>query len=210
MRNNLLPIAKEGFRYLLYLLGTFLLFTILDLEFLSFFIFLAIIAFAFFFRNPERVLPIFQDNSVVSPVDGVVTSIDEINDGEYAYKVTIASSFMDVGVLRVPFTSTVNSYMITRGTRLAHSNPLSEKLNENAEIVFTDNNSNNIKLFHTLKQGFDEITLDVIKEQKFIQGTRYGFSLNGLTTVYLPQNFRLNINVGNEIKSSESLVGYFS
>lgn len=42
------------------------------------------------------------------------------------------------------------------------------------------------------------------------QASRYGFISNATTTIYLPQNFRVNVAVGSELKGSETLIGYFS
>ena len=210
MRNNLLPIAKEWWNNIFYSALFFIVFSVLDLEFLSFLSFLVIIFFLFLYRNPERILPLVQNNSVISPVDGVVLSIQEINDSQYAYKIEIDSSHLDVSILRTPFTSSVKRIKHSRGSKLSRFNPLATTLNENAEIVFEDTNENSIKITHMLKQSIDEIKVDIFKDQKFMQGSRYGFMVNGITTIYLPQNFRINLNIGNEIKASQSLVGYFS
>ncbi len=210
MRNNLFPIAKEGWSYLGYAFVAFILFAIFDLDILELLAFAALLAFAFVFRNPERVLPVFEKESVVSPVDGVVVAIEELSEGEYAYKVEIEGSYMDVAVLRVPLTSEVLSFKVTRGTRLSKQNQLSRILNENAEVVFQDHNANTIKITHRAKQSFDPIKFDMFVTQKFAQGSRYGTALNATTLLYLPQNFRLNINVGTQVKASETLIGYFS
>jgi len=210
MKNNLLPVAKEGWKFVFYSALAFVIFSVLDLEFLGFLAFLTTLMFVFVYRNPERDVPTFQEASVVSPVDGVVLSIEELEDDEYAYKVQIEGSYLDVAVLRAPFSSLVEEFNITRGTKLPKFNPLAYKLNENATIIFKDTANNKIKISHRLKQSFDEIKIDIFKEQKFQQGSRYGVMVDGVTTIYLPQNFRLNISVGNQVKASESLIGYFS
>lgn len=89
MKNNLLPIAKEGWTYIAGVVSLFIISAFFDLSFLQFFAFLAIIFFTFVFRNPERQQPYYQENSVVSPVDGVVTSIEELKNNGYAYKIEI-------------------------------------------------------------------------------------------------------------------------
>jgi len=147
MRNNLLPIAKEGWTYILGSILLFILFAFLDLEFLQFFAFLATIFFMFVFRNPERQNLYFDKNSVVSPVDGVVTSIEELTDDEYSYKIEIDSSYLNVSLLRTPFTSTLKNIKKQNGARLSQLSALSKTINENLELVFVDNNDNSIR-FH--------------------------------------------------------------
>ena len=210
MNFKLFPVAKEGWRYIGYSFLLFVVLSVLDLEFLAFFLFLLTLFFIFLFRNPERELPRFEKNSVISPVDGTVISIDELNNSEYAYKITVDSSYLDVSILRSPVSGSVYSIDKVHGTRLDINNQLAGKLNENVEVVFEDSNSNKLKVSHLLKQSIDGIKTDIINSQNTTQTSRYGVMINGLITIYLPSNFRLNISVGNEIKGAETLVGYFS
>lgn len=209
-KSNLLPVSKEGWSYIGFSILAFVIFGILDLEFLQFFSFITTLFFLYVFRNPERLIPNYKSLSVVSPVDGTVLSIEELTESEYAYKIEIQSNYFDVSVLRVPMSSSLNEIKIKKGARLSALSSLSKLINENAELVFEDANSNKVKVVHLVSQSFDGIKLDAIKAQNFSQGARYGVMLKGITTIYLPQNFRLNIGVGNKISGSETLVGYFS
>ncbi len=211
MKTNLLPISKYGIKYVGCALGVFVIFSIIDLEFLALIFFAAALFFSYVFRNPERELPHFGEASVVSPVDGTVLSIEEIKDDEeYRYKVRIEGDFFTTSLLRVPMNSSLKDIFVNRGAKLSNLSSLSEKLNENAELVFEDNNLNKVKILHMSKQTFNDIHTDIIKKQKLYQGSRYGTMVNGITTMYLPENFRVNLKEGNEIKASQSLVGYFS
>ena len=210
MRNNLFPVAKEGWNFIGYSVLAFIIFAIFDFDFFEFLSFLAIIFFTFVYRNPEREMPTFQESSVVSPVDGVVSSIEEIEDKDYSYKIEVNGSYLDVSVLRVPMNATIKSFSIKRGARLSQFDSLAKNINENAQLVFEDTNSNTVKVSHMLKQSFDGIKIGIIENQKLSQASRYGVMVNGVTTIYLPQNFRLNISIGNELKASETLIGYFS
>lgn len=210
MKNNLLPIAKEGLAYIGYSFLAFIIFAILDLELFEFLAFIAIIFFIFVFRNPERELPRFEQHSVISPVDGTVLAIDEISDKDYAYKVTIDSGYLDVAILRAPVSGLVSYVEKVSGSRLGNNTLLSQKINENINIVFEDSNSNVLKLSHVLKQSFDGIKIDLRESKNVMQTSRYGVMAYGVTTIYLPQNFRLDISVGNELKAAETLVGYFT
>lgn len=210
MKNNLLPVAKEGWNYTLSALLLFIVFTLLDLDFLQFLAFIATAFFIFVFRNPEREHPYYQENSVVSPVDGVVSSIDELNDDKYAYRLEIDSNYLNVSQLRVPFSSTLQNIEKQSGARLSKYAFLSKSINENIELTFIDKNSNRLKIIHRLKQSFIGIQTKAVKSQNLYQGSRYGLMLNGITALYLPKNFRLNVNVGTELTASETLVGYFT
>ena len=210
MNTNLLPIAKDGWKYIAYAFVSFVIFWIVDLELLEFFSFLAIVFFIFVFRNPEREQPQFQDNSVVSPVDGIIVDVEEIDNSEYAYKLTVESSYLDVGILRVPLTSTVTHISKKFGSKLPRASKLSTYLNENAELTFEDEKSNKVKVVHRLKQSISGIDINTVQTKKLLQASRYGLMVHGTTVVYLPNNFRLNVTVANEVKASETLLGYFS
>nr|WP_321267974.1 phosphatidylserine decarboxylase [uncultured Sulfurimonas sp.] len=210
MNNNLLPIAKEGFSRIGFSIIAFILFAILDFEIFAFFAFLLLIFLAFVYRNPERVIPNFEDKSVVSPVDGIVQSIEEVEDAEYAYKIKINSSLLNVSLLRTPLSSQVQSLELKHGSRLSQLSPLAKDLNERVELIFVDANQNKVKVKHMLKRSFDNIKVDAITKQKLVQGSRYGLMVNGVSTLYLPRNFRINVSIGQEVTASQSLVGYFS
>jgi len=210
MSNNLLPIAKEGFNRIGIAFLAFIFFSIFDFNFLGFLSFIAVLALIFIYRNPERMSPILEVKSVVSPVDGTVISIEELENSEYAYKIEIDSNYFDVSLLRSPLSATVKSIELKRGARLSKDSPLAKELNERVEIVYEDSFENSIKIKHMLKQSFDRIKVDLNTKQNTIQGARYGLMINGITTIYLPQNFRVNLSIGQEVSSSQSLVGYFS
>jgi phosphatidylserine decarboxylase len=208
MKSNLFPIAKEGWNWVVGAVITFLVALFLDFDFLEFLSFLATLFFLFVFRNPEREYLLYQEESVVASVDGTVASIEEIAEG---YKVVIEGSYFNVSLLRAPFSATLEDITIKRGARLSSLSPLSQDLNEQAELLFSDKKSlNKIKIVHMLKQSFAPIAIDVAENQSMTQGSRYGLMVNGTTTLYLPTNFRLNVSVGSELVASETLVGYFT
>jgi phosphatidylserine decarboxylase len=211
MKNNLLPIAKEGWNYLIGSVALLLVFAFFDLDFLEFLAFLSTLFFIFVFRNPERQNMLYQENSVVSPVDGTVVSIEELHEKSGSgFKVEIDSTYLNVSLLRIPFTSTLEHVEMKKGARLSPLSPLSSSINENTELVFSDmKSSNKIKVLHKLKQSFKSIDIDIQESQSLMQGARYGLMVNGVTTIYLPHNFRLNVGIGSELVASETLIGYF-
>lgn len=210
MKNNLFPIAKEGWKSIGISIVSLIFFYIFDLELLTFFAFIAVVLFIFIYRNPEREASPFESDSVVSPVDGIVLSMEEITSSEYAYKITINSNYLNVSVLRAPLNSFVQSLVSVKGARLSETNNLMKKINSKTEIIFEDYKKNKLKVIHTLKRSLNEVQIAIKKDEKINQGIRYGVAVNGITTLYLPRNFRLNITVGNELKASQTLIGYFS
>lgn len=210
MKNNLLPIAKEGWKYLGYSTVIFFISVFFDIDIFIGLSFIVMIHFIYVFRNPERELSSYEDKSVVSPVDGRITSIEEVNDSKYFYKLIIKSSYSDISLLRTPMDGLVSSQVNFTGSRVNTSHPLSKKINEYTSIEFEDKNLNTIKITHRIKESFCAIQTDTIVGLNFRYGTRYGVMNSGVTEVYLPKNFRLSISLGDEVKASQSLIGFFS
>lgn len=209
MNNNILPIAKNGVKFVCtsaFLMVVFWLFGCSKVAFLAL---VATLALAYLFRNPERERLFFEANSVISPLDGVVSKIseDEQND---EYILEVQNSCLNVALLRSPFDATISNIELIRGARLSSDSKLFNKLNESATVVFTNQDNQSIKVTHRLKQSIKGIDIDAKNGAKIFQGSRYGFALNNTTTIYLPRNFRLNVNIGDELRASESLIGYFS
>jgi len=210
MKNNLFLISKNGVPYIGYSFLLFLVFSFLDLELFATFSFLFIIFFIFVFRNPERPLLFYQKNSFRAPCDGVVTAIEQLQNSEYAYKIDIESNYFNVGILRVPMNSKVESIELKRGTRTSKKSKLFDDLNEYVTLMLVDEADNEVKVIHKLKQSFAPVAVDLTVGKEIVQTARYGHMLNGVTSIYFKQNFRINLNIGQEIKASETLIGFFS
>ena len=211
MKNNLFPIAKDGWKYIAYAIAACIIFSILDLDLFQFLSFVSILLLLYIFRNPERELPSFEENQVLSPVDGEVLSIDTLDASDaYAYKVVINTTYKDVAILRAPMNASVSYLKENKGARLSIDNPLARKINENVTIVFEDTHKNKIKLTHILKQSLCGVNVDLENKKRVVQSARYGLMVNGITEIYLPKNFRISLIVGEEIIASKSLIGYFS
>jgi phosphatidylserine decarboxylase len=210
MRNNLFIIAKSGWKYIGYAIAASIIFSVLGLKMFTFVALLMTVFLIYLFRNPERETPYYQQKSLVAPCDGVVTAIEDLEDSDYAYRLEIESSYFDVGILRVPMQAKVEKVKIIRGTRVAKSSRLFPLLNEHASITFHDDNGNRVKVIHRLKQSLAPLDIELVKAQELMASARYGVMINGLTSIYLPANFRLNLNVGQELRGSETLIGYLS
>jgi len=73
---------------------------------------------AFFFRDPERFTP-EDENSLISPADGIVIAIDDCDEPEYingpAKKIAIFMSVMNVHINRAPIQGTVGFVKYRQG-----------------------------------------------------------------------------------------------
>jgi len=207
--SNLFIIAKSGWSYVIAAFLFWLFFVSIDFNILAFIAFVALLFFVYVFRNPERELKNFEDSSILSPVDGVVSAIEELEDSEYAYRVDIVSAYFDVSLLRSPINATIKELSIQKGARVSNMSALS-KINENVTLLLCDSNNNQIKITHTLAQSFAGLDIDVVAEQKLLKSSRYGLMLCGVSSIYLPKNVRLDLHLSAKLKASETLIGFFS
>jgi len=210
MKNNLFIISKNGWSYIFYTFLAFVFCSVLDLEFFALTTLVVTLFFICIFRNPEREVMFLEEKAVTSPVDGNVISIDEINNEIFAYRVIIESDYTNVGMLRTPLNSEVVEYTLYRGGRMSKKSKLFYDLNEKVEIFFVDKYNNKIKIVHRLKKSIIPLDIELLKNRKYVQGSRYGYGLNMASELYLPKNFRFDIKIDQDIKAAETLIGYFS
>jgi phosphatidylserine decarboxylase len=110
----------------------------------------------------------------------------------------------------MPFNGLVSFIRSEKGARVSSKSSLFSEINENSEIIFQDTNTNELKIIHILKQSITNLDINIIYNQKLLQGLRYGIMVNGITNIYLPKNFRINLSVGSKVIASQTLVGYFT
>ena len=208
MDNNLFILHKHAIKYIAYAFIAAIIFLILDLELLAIAAFVFMLFSAYVFRNPEKSIEGYEKNAFVSPVDGEVLNIEYLEDDMFAYKVTIASTYQDVSVLRVPYSAKVQNLTFVKGTRLAKDAKLFDALNEYASFELVDEDNHIVKVVHKLSRSFAPIFLDINNNEELIKGERYGTMLSGITTLYLPKSFKLQLTAGTKVSASETLLGY--
>jgi len=101
---------------------------------------LALLFTLYFFRDPERVPPP-GENVAVSPADGLVTTVDEVEEGEFLktklLRIGIFLSVLDVHVNRAPLAGEILHSEPKSGRYLDARNPLSSVLNVSRSWVFS-------------------------------------------------------------------------
>ena len=209
--NDTFIIAKDGFKCIAAAAALMLFFMAVDADLLSFLSSLLLLAAILAFRNPERTIPHFQEDSIVSVADGVIKSIETIEDekGESSYKIVIKSGLLDTSVLRVPFSCNVSGIEFLYGARLNTLTPLSDSLNEQCRIFF-GKGKKQVRVLHKLQLSSVGIKNYLSEQNSVVQGMRYGLMVNGKTTLILPVNSRVAVKVGEKVRAGETLIGFFS
>lgn len=207
-----IPIAKEGYMFILPLLVMTLLFGALSFHWATGFFGLAFLFVTWFFRDPERPIP-NEPNVIVSPADGKVTEIvteQEPINGTTCMRVTIFLSVFNVHVNRVPIGGTIEEIRYNPGKFLAAFNPKASMDNEQNIILI-----NNGKVKVLVKQIAGLIARRIVcwpnKGDNYELGQRFGLIRFGSRVdILLPPNTKLSIACGDKVSGGKSIIGYLS
>ncbi len=212
MAQNRWPMAKEGFPFLIPAALMTIFFGGMGWNILTFLGALFTIFIAFFFRNPKRKIPEFQ-NVILSPADGTIIDMGECDEGRFlkekALKVSIFMSLFDVHINRAPTSGKVLQKSYHPGRFLVANVEKSSLLNEqNAVIIETEDR---FKILLVQIAGFVARRIvcyanagDTLKKGQIFGLIRFGSRID----LYLPPEVKPMIRVGQHVKGGESIIGY--
>jgi len=168
-------------------------------------IFLALFVF-YFFRNPDRKIPMEQ-GVVVSPADGrVVVVKDEENAGRLGKRVSIFLAIWNVHVNRSPAAGTITRLEYKPGKFLA---AWAEKASlENEQNVFTLSSEHGEIVFKQIAGWVArrvvswKKTGDTLGRGELIGLVRFGSRVD----LWLPQGAELAVKVGDNVKGGSSVI----
>ncbi|NYE56826.1 phosphatidylserine decarboxylase family protein [Carboxydothermus ferrireducens] len=127
-----LVMYREGFWYLV-ALGVLTVLGALINFWLGLLVFLLFLFVVFFFRNPRRTIP-EDEKAIISPADGVVLDVAEVNASHYlkgpAVKISIFLSIFDVHVNRAPVEGRVEYVYYREGKFLPAFKSHASEINE--------------------------------------------------------------------------------
>ena len=166
----------------------------------------------YFFRDPER-FPIKDENYLVSPADGKLTQIIEINGpkelGLEGKKYTRISIFMDVlccHVNRVPFTCTIDKIFYKPGKYLNATLDKASEDNERNYLQLKNSEGEEIVVVQIAGMIARRIVCDVKVGDSIRQGDRFGIIRFGSRVDLYLQNYRLLVNQNQKTISGETLL----
>lgn len=162
-----------------------------------------------FFRFPNR--PLKQvEGAVLSPADGKVLIIQEVEETEYLkerrIQVSVFMSVWNVHINWFPMGGTVEYFRHHQGKYLLAWNPKSSELNERTSIV-VDNGKTRI-LFRQIAGYVARRIVSYAKEgEKFEQNQQVGFiKFGSRVDLFLPLDADINVKVGDVVKGTESVI----
>ena len=201
-------IAKEGWKYLFFTLVLFVL--ALWFDFFPWVFFVVSIFTAYLFRNPERLPAEDDDMAILTPCDGVISTISKSkqSDGKEYVKVEIQKSLLEASILRAPTKMSIKSTLRRHGLFLPSSMDLSKKLSERVTLTCKSAYDD---LFICINAGMYARKIELFKTVGPLKSAqRFGLLVEGNLELYLPLDSRIKVAVGDEVKAGESVLGYFA
>ncbi len=210
--DNIFPkLHKEGYKFLaISLIITFIVWIFSN--FLAIIMLLLTIWVYYFFRDPDRVS--INDNSfLVSPADGLITDISEINGPEElgleSKKFTRISIFMNVfncHVNRTPIEGKIEEIFYKPGKFLNASLDKASKENERNYYKITTGKGEEIIIVQIAGLIARRIVCEVSKDQNLKQGERIGMIRFGSRVDLFFNNKKILAKLGQNVVAGESLL----
>ena len=202
---------KEGYRFLaISAIITFIL--LLISNFLGIISFILTIWVYYFFRDPER-FPIDDENYLVSPADGIISQITEINGpielGLEDKKFTRVSIFMNVfncHVNRIPSSGKINKIFYKTGKYINASLDKASEENERNYVKMINSKGDELILVQIAGLIARRIVCDIKENDEVKQGNKFGIIRFGSRVDLYFQNCKLLVQQNQKMVAGETII----
>ncbi len=166
-----------------------------------------------FFRDPDRVIPTVP-NAVVSPADGKVIATALADGGPFfdgqCRRVSIFMSVLNVHVNRAPVEGRVTRMRYRPGQFVAADRPDASGRNEHNALFLQTDDGRNLCVVQVAGLIARRIICRVKAGDRLQRGQRFGMICFGSRLdLYLPQEIRLQVAVGDRVSAGSSVIGSF-
>ena len=163
-----------------------------------------------FFRNPKRNI-IIDDNLILSPADGKIVDIKEVNENEFfkddRIKISIFLSITNIHVTRFPISGKIIYNKYHPGKYLLAWHPKSSEKNERTSVVISNNSFGNI-LYRQIAGAVARRIINYAKTNlEVIQGEDSGFiKFGSRVDIFLPLNSNISVKKGQNVKGGITIL----
>ena len=163
-----------------------------------------------FFRNPKRNI-IIDDNVILSPADGKIVDIKEVNENEFfkddRIKISIFLSITNIHVTRFPISGKIIYNKYHPGKYLLAWHPKSSEKNERTSVVISNNSFGNI-LYRQIAGAVARRIINYAKTNlEVIQGEDSGFiKFGSRVDIFLPLNSDILVKKGQNVKGGITIL----
>jgi phosphatidylserine decarboxylase len=164
----------------------------------------------YFFRDPERVTPA-GDQLVVSPADGKVLAIEQVEEPDYikgpALKISIFMSVFSVHVNRYPVSGTVEYRCYRPGKFFNAEFDKASRFNEAMSLGIVTGDGRKVLVRQIAGLIARRIVCPVAEGAKAVCGERYGMIRFGSRLeVFLPTDTKTTVSSGMHVSAGESVL----
>ena len=166
----------------------------------------------YFFRDPDRVI-IENDNYLVSPADGEVIKVEEVDgpkevglENKRFRKISIFMNVFDCHVNRTPCSGSVEEILYKPGKFLNASFDKASEDNERNYYKIKDTHGNDIIVVQIAGLIARRIVCETNKDQVLNQGDRIGLIRFGSRADIYYENYEPLVKVGQKTISGETLL----
>ena len=163
-----------------------------------------------FFRNPKRNI-IIDGNLILSPADGKIVDIKEVNENEFfkddRIKISIFLSITNIHVTRFPVSGKIIYNKYHPGKYLLAWHPKSSEKNERTSVVISNNSFGNI-LYRQIAGAVARRIVNYAKTNlEVIQGEDSGFiKFGSRVDIFLPLNSDISVKKGQNVKGGITIL----
>ena len=163
-----------------------------------------------FFRNPSFT-PTIGDNLVVSPADGKVVVIEEVEEAEYfkgkRLQISVFMSPFNVHVNRNPIGGLVKYFKYHPGLYLVAWHPKSSTENERTTTVIEHKNGTEV-LFRQIAGALAKRIVWYVKEVEYVAQTgEMGFiKFGSRVDIFLPVGTKVSVALNQKVKGGRTVL----
>ena len=202
---------KEGYRFLAIAAVATFIFLLIS-KFFGIISLIITIWVYYFFRDPER-FPINDENYLLSPADGVISQITELNGpqelGLNNKKYTRVSIFMNVfdcHVNRVPSSGKITQIFYKSGEYINASFDKASEKNERNYVKMSNKNGDELILVQIAGLIARRIVCEKKEKDEMKQGDRFGMIRFGSRVDLYFENYKVLANINQKTLSGETLL----
>jgi len=211
MQKPELPLASEGYPFILFSGFATLICSLLGFAIPALLGLLLTGFVTYFFRDPARVLPDVP-GAIVCPADGKVIIVREVDDDRYlqqrVMKISIFMNVFNVHVNRIPFAGTVERVVLSPGKFYAADKDKAVLHNESCALTLTTPDNQRYTMVQIAGLIARRIVCRAEKGDRVVAGERFGLIRFGSRVdLYLPLSTRITVSEGQTVTAGETVLG---
>ena len=207
-------IAHEGYPFIVFSLVITIFIAFLGIGWLAILFVFITFFIVWFFRNPERS---FQEEEkvLISPADGKIIKIEnvEVNgtiSGRFK-KISIFMNVFNVHVNRAPYSGKIEAINYHEGKFFSANLDKASLDNERNEVMIRTEDGRPVWMVQIAGLIARRIVCWVNVGTNIKKGERFGLIRFGSRVeVYLPEDSRISVKLGDKVKAGQTSLGYLS